>query len=131
MRFMCCFIDMQAGRSSESLLEELAQAGLAHSAPQARVTDYRGGPLRDQQAAAPAQPDLAGDPVAPTGPSAADGGPQLDAAVYPPPSAAGVRQALTALCVLPLMSAALHNRCTTGDRAPPAQRDIQNQPLKN
>jgi hypothetical protein len=54
------------------------------------VTDYHGGLLRDQQAAPLANPY---------------------SAAYPPPSAADVRQALTALCVLPLISAALHDRC--------------------
>jgi len=104
----------QAGRSVESLLEELAAAGLAEGPPSARVSDYRGGALRDAEAAAPSQQQQPATAPAPVGAapaaSVAAARPPLDPAVYAPPSAAGLRQALTALCVLPLTSAVVHGR---------------------
>ena len=107
----------QAGCSTDSLLEELAAAGLAQGPPAARIGDYRGGALRDALSVEPLRqqpvinPTVA--PAATLGASAApaaDARPPLDPAAYPPPSAAGLRQALTALCVLPLTSAAVRSR---------------------
>ena len=103
----------QAGRSVESFLEELAAAGLAEGPPSARISDYRGGTLTDAEAATPSLPQAASAPApagaAPVAP-AVEPRPPLDPAVYPPPSAAGLRQALTALCVLPLTSVVVHGR---------------------
>ena len=114
-----CGMLTQAGRSVESLLEELAAAGLAEGPPSARLSDYRGGALRDAEAATPSPQLPATAPVAVAAMPAVPGAearPPLDPAVYPPPSAAGLRQALTALCVLPLTSAVVHSR-----HAPAAQ----------
>ena len=107
----------QAGRSVESLLEELGAAGLAEGPPSARLSDYRGGEVRDAQ---PDRPLLLQSATAPaavgaaSAAAAADTRPPLDPAVCPPPSAAGLRQALTALCVLPLTAAAVHGRRAPG-----------------